>query len=51
MTWAGAYSSGKPVYIVDGERVTLVEFPPPTALPELIETRAPHGAARPGVRP
>jgi hypothetical protein len=37
----------KPAFIVDGERVTLVEFPPPTALPELIETRTPHGAARP----
>src|SRR5438445_10036176 len=35
----------KPAFIVDGERVTLVEFPPPTALPE--ETRAPHGGARP----
>src|SRR5207253_5226317 len=37
----------KPAFIVDGERVTLVEFPPPTALPELIEARAPHGGARP----
>jgi len=37
----------KPAFIVDGERVTLVEFPPPTALPELVETRTPHGAARP----
>ncbi len=30
----------KPAFIVDGERVTLVEFPPPSALPE--EARAPH---------
>ncbi|MCA1829718.1 MAG: restriction endonuclease [Myxococcales bacterium] len=37
----------KPAFIVDGERVTLVEFPPPSALPELAETRAPHGGARP----
>ncbi len=37
----------KPAFIVDGERVTLVEFPPPTALPELAEIRAPHGGARP----
>jgi len=37
----------KPAFIVDGERVTLVEFPPPSALPELLE-RAPHaGGARP----
>src|SRR5437588_626891 len=35
----------KPVFIVDGDRVTLVEFPPPTALLE--EARAPHGGARP----
>jgi hypothetical protein len=37
----------KPAFIVDGERVTLVEFPPPSALPELLESRAPHGGARP----
>ena len=37
----------KPAFIVDGERVTLVEFPPPSALPELIEARAPHQGARP----
>ena len=36
----------KPAFIVDGERVTLVEFPPPSALPEL--ERAPHPA---GARP
>src|SRR2546426_639618 len=35
----------KPAFIVDGDRVTLVEFPPPTALPE--ETRVPHVGARP----
>src|SRR5437660_3882608 len=35
----------KPVFIVDGDRVTLVEFPPPTALLE--EARPPHGGARP----
>jgi len=39
----------KPAFIVDGERVTLVEFPPPSALPELLEARAPgaHAGARP----
>ncbi|HEY6907830.1 MAG TPA: restriction endonuclease [Myxococcales bacterium] len=37
----------KPAFIVDGDRVTLVEFPPPSALPELAEARAPHGGARP----
>jgi hypothetical protein len=37
----------KPAFIVDGERVTLVEFPPPSALPELVEPRAPHAGARP----
>jgi hypothetical protein len=37
----------KPAFIVDGERVTLVEFPPPSALPEPIEVRAPHAGARP----
>src|SRR5438270_5704249 len=37
----------KPAFIVDGDRVTLVEFPPASALPELPETRAPHGGARP----
>src|SRR5438270_9720060 len=38
----------KPAFIVDGERVTLVEFPPPSALPELAaEVRAPHSGARP----
>jgi hypothetical protein len=37
----------KPAFIVDGERVTLVEFPPPSALADLTEARAPHGAARP----
>jgi len=35
----------KPAFIVDGERVTLVEFPPPSALLE--EARAPHVGARP----
>jgi ribonuclease E len=35
----------KPVFIVDGDRVTLVEFPPPATLLE--EARAPHGGARP----
>src|SRR5438477_1885791 len=35
----------KPAFIVDGERVTLVEFPPPSAPPE--EARAPHLGARP----
>ena len=30
----------KPAFIVDGERVTLVEFPPPSALPE--EARTSH---------
>ncbi len=35
----------KPAFIVDGDRVTLVEFPPPMALPE--ETRVPHVGARP----
>lgn len=37
----------KPAFIVDGDRVTLVEFPPPSALPELAEARAPHAGARP----
>src|SRR5947199_3705658 len=37
----------KPAFIVDGDRVTLVEFPPPSALPELPEARAPHTGARP----
>lgn len=37
----------KPAFIVDGERVTLVEFPPPSALPELVEAKAPHQGARP----
>jgi hypothetical protein len=37
----------KPAFIVDGERVTLVEFPPPSALPEQPEVRAPHAGARP----
>jgi len=37
----------KPVFIVDGDRVTLVEFPPPTALLEEAQARAPHGGARP----
>jgi ribonuclease E len=37
----------KPAFIVDGERVTLVEFPPPSALPELAEQRSPHAGARP----
>jgi len=34
----------KPAFIVDGERVTLVEFPPPAAAPEPVEVRggAPH---------
>src|SRR5713226_292924 len=32
----------KPAFIVDGERVTLVEFPPPSALPELGEARPPQ---------
>jgi hypothetical protein len=31
----------KPAFIVDGDRVTLVEFPPPSAVLE--EARAPHG--------
>jgi ribonuclease E len=31
----------KPAFIVDGERVTLVEFPPPAAVAELVE-RAPQ---------
>jgi hypothetical protein len=35
----------KPAFIVDGERVTLVEFPPPSA--PLEEVRAPHLGARP----
>ena len=38
----------KPAFIVDGERVTLVEFPPPSAVsavPE--EVHAPHVGARP----
>jgi hypothetical protein len=35
----------KPAFIVEGERVTLVEFPPPSAPPE--EPRAPHVGARP----
>jgi len=37
----------KPAFIVDGERVTLVEFPPATAIAELPEARTPHGGARP----
>ncbi|HEY5678406.1 MAG TPA: restriction endonuclease, partial [Myxococcales bacterium] len=37
----------KPAFIVDGDRVTLVEFPPPSALPELAEVRSPHAGARP----
>ncbi len=37
----------KPAFIVDGERVTLVEFPPPSAVPEAAELRAPHAGARP----
>ena len=37
----------KPAFIVDGDRVTLVEFPPPSALPEAREPRAPHVGARP----
>lgn len=37
----------KPAFIVDRDRVTLVEFPPPSALPELAEARAPHAGARP----
>ena len=33
----------KPAFIVDGERVTLVEFPPPAAPPEPVEVRGgPH---------
>src|SRR5206468_3360258 len=33
----------KPAFIVDGERVTLVEFPPPAAPPEPADARgAPH---------
>src|SRR5712672_891274 len=36
----------KPAFIVDGERVTLVEFPPPSAMPE--EARSSHtGLGRP----
>ena len=35
----------KPAFIVDGDRVTLVEFPPPSAVLE--EARAPHGIGRP----
>jgi hypothetical protein len=35
----------KPAFIVDGDRVALVEFPPPSALPE--EVRAPQVGARP----
>jgi hypothetical protein len=35
----------KPAFIVDGDRVTLVEFPPPSAPPE--EARAPQLGARP----
>jgi ribonuclease E len=36
----------KPAFIVDGERVTLVEFPPPSALPD--EARSSHtGLGRP----
>jgi ribonuclease E len=35
----------KPAFIVDGDRVTLVEFPPASALLE--EVRAPQGGARP----
>ncbi|HEX4383035.1 MAG TPA: HTH domain-containing protein, partial [Myxococcales bacterium] len=30
----------KPAFIVDGERVTLVEFPPPAAVPEPVEVRS-----------
>ena len=37
----------KPAFIVDGERVTLVEFPPPSAIPEAAEARTPHTGARP----
>ncbi len=37
----------KPAFIVDGDRVTLVEFPPPSAIPELPEARTPHVGARP----
>src|SRR6267142_753693 len=38
----------KPAFIVDGERVTLVEFPPPSApLAPLEEARAPQLGARP----
>ncbi|HET9751655.1 MAG TPA: restriction endonuclease [Myxococcales bacterium] len=37
----------KPAFIVDGDRVTLVEFPPPSAPPDLAEARAPHAGARP----
>ena len=37
----------KPAFIVEGERVTLVEFPPPSAIPELAEAKAPHLGARP----
>src|SRR5438270_7707072 len=37
----------KPVFIVDGDRVTLVEFPPPSALLEEAQARAPHVGARP----
>src|SRR5438874_2342073 len=41
-------AGGEPAFIVDGERVSLVEFPPPTALPEPAELRVPHaGGARP----
>src|SRR4051812_23091760 len=35
----------KPAFIVDGDRVTLVEFPPPSA--PLEEVRAPHLGGRP----
>ncbi|MFL5250817.1 MAG: HTH domain-containing protein, partial [Myxococcales bacterium] len=35
----------KPAFIVDGERCTLVEFPPPSAVLE--EARAPHAVGRP----
>jgi len=35
----------KPAFIVDGDRVTLVEFPPPSAVLE--EARTPHGVGRP----
>src|SRR5256885_5841671 len=35
----------KPAFIVDGDRGTLVEFPPPSAVLE--EARAPHGVGRP----